>query len=90
MPTPPDNDDAPDVWPARALDALALSWMLLFGGRGIAAPLLLASRLISSQAVEDFDALLGTRLYLILFSLTILVVALRVVRAVQGRAKQRD
>lgn len=69
-----------DVLPPIANHGMALLWLLLFGGRGLIIPFLQIVGLVQPQQVTEWDDGLFLRLYLVLFSITVLVVALRAAR----------
>lgn len=77
-----DTEEQPDVLPAWANTVMASGWILLFGGRWLLVPLVQAAGLVSPDQVAEWDANLLTKVYLILLSITCIVLALRVVRRV--------
>ena len=79
MPSSEDKDV--DVLPAWANQGMAVLWILLFGGRWIAVPFLNVAGVVSPKQVELLDVLVLEKCYLILFALTMVVLALRLVRA---------
>lgn len=76
----PNPDDVPDVLPAWANSLLAACWILLFGGRWIVVNLLIGAGLLTFQTPARLDRMALLPLYLVLFILTFVVVALRAVR----------
>jgi hypothetical protein len=69
-----------DVVPPALNVILGAAWIALFSVRWICIPLLLASRLATSNLVADLDDRVLIRVYLILVAITILVVVLRLMR----------
>jgi hypothetical protein len=93
------DDEIPDVLPPVANQAMAALWLLLFGGRGLLVPALMAAGVVSAPQVARWDGGLLLQLYLLLLVVTLLVVALRAVRRAQaasasgasvGRGEPRD
>lgn len=80
------SDPSKDVVPRLLNQILGAAWIALFSGRWICIPLLLAFRLIPSSLVADLDDSVLFRLYLILVAITILVVALRLLRRATERS----
>lgn len=80
MPNP--ENDNPDVLPPLANQILATLWVLLFGGRWLAAGWLPVA------AMEEIDRRFLLPLYTVLFILTVVVVALRAVRAAQSPSRE--
>lgn len=73
----------PDVLPESLNSLMALLWMSLFGGRWLLMPLFQAARLINPDQVAALDDGLLKKTYLILLSITCVVLALRAVRTAQ-------
>jgi hypothetical protein len=69
-----------DVLPAWANQILGLLWVLLFGGRWIVVPMLWWNGFMTPEQIAVLDENVLLRVYLVLFTVTILVVALRLVR----------
>lgn len=93
------DDAIPDVLPPVANQIMAALWLLLFGGRGLVVPALMAAGIVSAPQVARWDGGLLLQVYLLLLVVTLLVVALRAVRRAQaapasgpsvGRGKPRD
>ncbi len=72
-----------DVLPPNANTLLGLCWVLLFAGRWLLAPVLIATGLLSATQIADLDDGILVRIYTLLLAATILVVALRAVRRAQ-------
>ena len=79
----------PDVLPGSLNSLMAILWMSLFGGRWLIVPLLQVTRLLTPDQVAALDDGLLKKTYLILLSITCLVLALRAVRTAQ-RPQQSD
>lgn len=94
MPSSADRDDAPDVLPAPLNTLLATLWVGLFGGRWLLVPMLQMVGLLSPEQTADWDEGFLAKLYLILLSITCVVLALRAVRRFQSHnaapAPERD
>jgi hypothetical protein len=63
---------------------MAVLWILLFAGRWIAVPFLEYAGVVTQQQMAALDQGILLRLYLVLFCITILVIALRAVRSGSG------
>lgn len=83
MPESAAEGNAPDVLPAPVNTLLAALWVALFGGRWLAVPLVQAAGLLSPEQTADWDEGILTKVYLILLSITCVVLALRAVRHLQ-------
>ena len=70
-----------DVLPPPVNRILALLWILLLGGRWIVVTWLLAAGVLTREQVAGWDEGVLLRCYLILLAITLVVVALRSVRA---------
>ncbi len=79
MPDP--ANAAPDVLPPPVNRILALLWILLLGGRWIVVTWLLAAGALKRDEVAAWDDGILLRCYLTLLAVTLVVVALRAVRA---------
>lgn len=79
-----------DVVPPIVSRALGISWIALFAGRWIVVQLLLAYGVFSASIVADLDDRVLQRVYLVLLAFTIMVVALRAVRASRLGASDRS
>lgn len=82
----PETEASPDVLPPLANLAMAALWLLLFGGRWIGGNLLLATGALTPAQLAVWDETLLLRIYLVLFAITVLVLALRFVRRGQATA----
>ena len=69
-----------DVLPPSANQFLGLSWVLLFAGRWIIVPLMLAVGMVSPSLVTELDDRVLVRCYLALLAVTITVMILRTMR----------
>jgi hypothetical protein len=78
------ENDAPDVLPVWANQALILLWLLLLGGRWVVAPLLQLAGLLAPQQLGALDEAVLLKLYLALLVVTCAVAALRAVRGTQS------
>ncbi len=78
------EEDAPDVLPAPVNTVLAAMWVVLFGGRWLAVPLVQAAGLLSPEQTAEWDEGILTKVYLILLSITCVVLALRAIRHLQN------
>ena len=76
-----------DVLPPLANDLLGIAWILLFTVRWAGVNLLLAAGLMNAAMVSDLDDRVLFRCYLILFAVTVLVIALRAVRGAAARSR---
>ena len=79
-----DNDTTPDVLPAPVNTLLATLWVCLFGGRWLLVPMVQAAGLLSPEQTADWDEGILAKVYLILLSITCVVLALRAVRHLQS------
>jgi len=82
--SPKAANDVPEI----AINLLISGWLLLFGVRSLVITPLVWSNLITPDQIASLDPIL-LKIYLILFSLTLLVAALRAVRQAQ-RKPQTD
>jgi hypothetical protein len=83
--------DEPDMTPADVLPPtvnllLGLSWVLLFAGRWILPPFLLAAGVLSPTMVAELDDRILVRCYLLLLAVTIMVLVLRAMRGAKSKA----
>lgn len=69
-----------DVLPPAASQLLGVSWVLLFAGRWIIVPLMLAAGIVSPSLVADVDDRILVRCYLALLAVSITVLILRAMR----------
>lgn len=76
----PSTASTDEVLPPVAEKLFGLAWILLFAGRWIAVPFLLAARLVTPTFVADLDDRVLMRLYLVLLAATVLVAVLRAMR----------
>jgi hypothetical protein len=79
------NDDKTEK-PDKLSLALISGWLILFGVRSLIVTPLMWNATLSMEQVVNLDSVL-LRVYLILFALTCLVAALRVVRSAEQRSK---
>lgn len=84
------EEDTPDVLPAPVNTLLAALWVVLFGGRWLVVPLVQAAGLLSPEQTADWDEGILTKVYLILLSITCVVLALRAVRHLQGSSRSHN
>ena len=80
--SPKSSDDVPEM----VINCLISGWLLLFGARSLVITPLVWSNIITPDQIATLDPIL-LKIYLILFSLTLLVVALRFVRQAQNKPK---
>lgn len=78
------EDGVSDVISPLVGGILALCWIALLGGRWLALPLLGGLRLLSSRTLDILDQGLLLTLYLALFAVTLVIVALRLARALES------
>ena len=81
-----------EVLPTFANVLMATAWVLLLGGRWVVGPFAVSAGWLSSDQLSQLDAGILLRIYLLLFTVTALVVALRVVRSLRpdtGRPEGR-
>ena len=64
---------------------MATLWILMFGGRWLGVPLLQMSGLLTPETVAFLDDGPLQKIYLIMLSMTLLVLALRTVRKAQNQ-----
>lgn len=74
------SNDVPEI----AANSLISGWLLLFGVRYLVITPLMWSNVITPDQIASLDPTL-LKIYLILFSLTLLVVALRAVRQAERK-----
>ena len=80
--------DEGDVLPPLLNQLLALSWMFLFTFRSAGVFLLTLAGLLSVEQLEAFVDPVLSRLYLILLTVSIVVIVLRVMRSMQTKPPQ--
>lgn len=73
-----------DVLPPALNRLLGLSWVILFGGRWICVPFLLAAGALSPSAVADLDDRFLLYCYILLLTASILVLVLRAMRSAKA------
>lgn len=79
------TEQEPDVFPTSVNVLMATLWILLFGGRWLGVPLLQIAGLLTPQTVAFMDDGPLQKIYLIMLSITLLVLALRTVRQAQSQ-----
>ena len=82
------SEDAADVVPPAVITAVGVLWLLLLGGRWILTPILLFLDPSVSRSVAEQDRGTLLPLFLALFSMMLLIVALRFVRNMESSRKQ--
>jgi len=85
----PELETEPDVIPMGSRVVLATLWILLFGGRWLLVPLLQWAGVLSRDLVIMLDDGPLQKFYLILLSITLVVLALRAVRDLETRSLER-